>query len=222
MATTTLTGNSTGFANAWQIGAGTRPSLITSDDGDTSYVAANGATGAPVAEHYGLTALPGRPALISRVEQFAKVARGGGTNQIYSAFLSDASGNRNIAQSAGIGTGTYTLHSFDHSDSRPNGGVWGLGDFVAADQYEMALEASDNDTSFTKWTYGYVEVDWSPEGGGFAFLVAQWLLPLLGVASHAVSTMEIRQLLRALRTRPTSRDEFERIKAALLRRPVVV
>lgn len=223
MATTTLTGNAVGFASGWTVGAGTRPSLINSDDGDTSYVAANGGTGVPVAEHYGLTALSGRPALISRVEQFTKVARAGGTNQIYSAFLSTPGGTRNIAQSASVVSGTYTLHNFLHTFSKPGGGTWGVGDFVTVGQYEMAAEASDNaGASFVKWTYGYVEVDWSPEGGGFAFLVAQWLLPLLGLASHGVSFEEITRALRSLRTRPCFREEFEMVQAALLRRPVRV
>jgi hypothetical protein len=58
-----------------------------------------------------------------------------------------------------------------------------------------------------------------PATGGFAYLIAQWLPPILAVASHGLLKREIMRILSRQKHLPIHDEDFARIQEALQRRP---
>lgn len=217
MPTSTLTANSTGAYTQWTVAAGSRPSLINSDDDDTSYI--------KIAvdlqrDSYGLTALPNVIASISRVEISGMLARTTGGSPNGRFFMRSSGGtDGSLSSLFSISSGTYALKQ-ETDFGRPGGGSWGPGDFDVADDYEMGVYSDGIGAGDTKCSFMYTEVDWSHVTGGFMWLLGMWIPPFMAVASHAVSFREIARFFSDFKTRPNCGREFEIIQRELLRRPV--
>lgn len=216
MTTSILNAANNGTSQQWTVGAGTRPGLINSDDGDTTHVFSQNINNN---ELYECSLLPVPVGIIQRVQQYVKVARaGGGSHSIFLRMydVTGASGTTEFQQT--VSSGTYTEFSKDWIADRPGGGVWGNLDFYTV-KFQMALRGGQADPDRIKWSFGKVELDWTGRGGVSKWLIQCWIPPLIGFASHGVITRELVAFYQGFRHRPNMREEFEAIRTALLVRP---
>ncbi len=77
----------------------------------------------------------------------------------------------------------------------------------------------NNTTNIGDLSALHLDVTYVFAGGGFAYLIGQWLPPLLAVASHGLLKREVASVLSRLRIRPCHKEDFARIFEALRRRP---
>ncbi|KKK58171.1 hypothetical protein LCGC14_3047100, partial [marine sediment metagenome] len=104
---------------------------------------------------------------------------------------------------------------------RPGGGNWVPADFVEnTNAFQFGGRIPGNAILlFPRISTLWGELDFEPPAGGFALFVAQWLPPLMAVASHALARSEAAMILRSLDTRPASDEDFARLLEAFRVRP---
>lgn len=100
--------------------------------------------------------------------------------------------------------------------TKPAGGPWTEA-IVNATEIGVKAGIAGDVARCTKLT---MSVDYDVKSGGFAYLLAQWLPPLLALASHGLTKFDITRILSSLKTRPSNDEDFARIIEAFRRRPV--
>lgn len=220
MATTNLSPASIGNRDSWSLGAGaSKPAACALPDDDaTSYIEKSAADGS---QNFIMEALSSAAGVINRVDHGIRVYRyAGATGHLDHVWEFNGSTMSNCGNSHNPGAAWTEYGEADIARPDP-GGAWVPADFdgtatscrfgVKAD----TIGAGDGFRCTTVWAF----VDWDPTDGGGAYLVGQWLPPLIAVASHCLSKFDITQILSSLKTRPTSNEEFTRIIEAFKRRP---
>lgn len=99
----------------------------------------------------------------------------------------------------------------------PGGGTWTSG-IVNATKIGISTWFAGGDQ--IRDTYMYWSVTYVPISGGYMWLLAGWLPPLIAMASHCLSKSDILTVLSSLKVQPSSREDFARIIEAFRRRPV--
>lgn len=204
-------------------GAGTLPTNVQTNDDATSFRRIVSGAVAQRDSYY-VDALPSSAVAVTQVDVWVRVRKNNGTNRAYGSWhLSGSDLNTTSFASAGGGWTTIS----ETSIARPGGGSWTTADFPGGSAgAEVGLMDWQSDaTGSSDITKGSLTVTYTVAAGGFAFLLAQWLPPLLTVASHALSSFDIRLALSNfswLRHMPSNREDFEKIKEALVVRPVYV
>ncbi len=120
------------------------------------------------------------------------------------------------------GNHTVSTSWTDYTNSgvgRPGGGSWAPADFPPVGALELGVRLQSSAGDSARVTTLYMNVSFEPPSGGFIWLLAQWLPPLLSVASHGLMKREITEILQNLRVQPSSPEEFARIFEAFQRRP---
>lgn len=211
----TLTAASTGTYTGWAIAAGSRPSLVNSDDGDTSYC-----TSSTIGhkDSYVLTVLVPAAITIDNVSMFAKTAEWSGGNGDVAFFMRSYGGVDGSLGGTHSGAAGYNLKESDMTSLRPGGGSWIPTDFESGNETQMGLNSRSNNG--VRYTYAYTEVTYTPmPAGAWRWGIQMWLPPLIAAASHALSRQDVISILSRLRTRPSSEEEFCRILEAFRVRP---
>lgn len=141
------------------------------------------------------------------------------TGETIRAYIHDGSNQSDIRNAdPGGSIGNYTAWN-DTGISHPTSS-FSPGDFPGGGSgIYQGVQSSSNLSGTVFCTYAHLSVDFTPGGGGFAFLISSFIPPLLGVASHAVLNREIARFFAMAKLRPSYREEFEAVKRELLVRP---
>lgn len=207
-----------GAATGWTLGAGaSKPVAVQSDDGDTTYNLQTGTT--PLAESYSVDALPGGVAAISQVDVHSKARRAtGGTTFHRNEW--NINGASTQVGTCTDPTAAYTLIS-SLNVARPGGGAFQITDFNGLTSgFQTGYGSCNTGTADeTRCTRAHVVTTWTPAAGSYTWLLQCWLPPLIAVASHGLLRSELAKILRNLRTRPSSDEDFRRLLEAFRVRP---
>lgn len=198
--------------NQWDNLAGTRPTNINKPDDDDVGKIKTEISGKE--DFYGHDPMPAAAGIVVSVNVDSRAHRYG----------ADPDGEF----TAGVelsGSETYSaVHVTivpwgDWSDddlARPGGGTWIPSDVTSS---RTALKSGPTIVTGVTVTTVQLNVDWIAAGGGFMYLIGQWLPPLLAVASHGLLKREVVFLLSGLLTRPSNKEDFARIFEAFRRKP---
>ncbi len=106
--------------------------------------------------------------------------------------------------------------------ARPGGGTWVPSDFDnIAGKYEVGVRAENmGGADGIRCTTVYSVVNWEYQAGSFVYMVSSWLPPLLAVASHGLTKIDVSAILSSLKTRPSNNEDLTRILEVFKRRPV--
>lgn len=219
MPTTTVNPNANGtdYTGWSRVGGTSNWQALTTDDGDTSRHQSDTAN---ADASFQVEAIPLAAAVITRVEVFDKLYWAGQAHN-GAAFMRLPAVGAVVGNTWSV-TGTpYDMYSWDFISNRPGGGSWTPEDLIGgANGAQPGCRCTTSTgTGTLRWTYMYMEIDWLG-AGGFALFVSQWLPPLLAVASHGLSKLDMAKILRNLKTRPSSDEDFARLLNAFKVRPV--
>lgn len=217
MPTTRLLPAAAGTDAAWSNGVGTVPTNVQTDDGDTTYRTQSSAVS--VADTFQVDALPaGEADTVTNVDAAAKARRSaGGTTRINVRWRNGGSGSDGATQ---IDSASYTLVT-ETAVARPGGGSWVPSDFdggAGAECGYVTTNTGVGDTTRATWCYFDVTWTYFPSGG-FVWLLSSWLPPLLAVASHGLTKLDVITILRSMKTRPSSDEDVRRLLEAFAVRP---
>lgn len=124
-------------------------------------------------------------------------------------------GGVSTLEDKGVPAAGYT--NYDSTDlAVPGGGTWSSS-IVNQTKIGISTWAVDGDT--IRDTYMFWAVTYVPTSGGHMWLLAQWLPPILAVASHCLTKLEIARVLSSLKIQPSDKEDFARIIEAFRRRP---
>lgn len=200
-------------------GAGDYTNVHLPDDDDTSYITTDDNPGNRFHSMY-VQKLPTADIINSVICTYRR-RRINGTTWYSQVGLRSGTTNSLAAEVGNESNSWATITS--PAISRPGGGSFTNADFPGGGSSGMQLLLSVGSTSGSGadggYTTAYLNVDFNPAGGGFTLYVAQWLLPLLGAASHALLKREMVEILSNLRVRPSSDEEFARLLEAFKVRP---
>jgi hypothetical protein len=219
MPTTRLLPAAAGTDQAWSNGAGTVPTNVSTDDGDTTYRTTASASSVP--DTFFADALPVQATIVNTVDAAVKGRRSaGGTTRMNARWRLGGTALNGAIQ---IDSASYTLAT-EVAVARPGGGAWVKTDFpgggAGAECGYITTNTGVADTMRSTWAY--FDVAWTPAAGGFFYLLGCWLPPLLAVANHGLSLAEIDRFLSKFKIRPGGQDkayELDLVKRAFEVRP---
>ena len=213
MGTITLEAVAVGNYDSWALQAGSDKIVAIQgpDDDITTYIDNEGVA----RQNYTFDNLP---SVVGTITSFdVRMRAQGETNNASQISCFQRLGGTDLDETFNqFGTSWAT---FVFSDvGRPGGGVWVSDDFDTVEigcvkELNTSGSSHSGDVSTIQGIVDFAHI------GGFAYLIAQWLPPLLTAASHAVSSKELTKFFKDFKLRPSHREEFEMIKLALLRRP---
>ena len=173
MPNVTLLPNGTGAGNdtSWTLGAGaSKLAAVQTNDGGTSFI-----TSTIVADRnsFDMDNMPSAASAINGEPVHHGVMATSGSKNFKLYFKLSGTNADGVAQNA---TGTYT----DYSDTpgRPGGGAWSVADVNAVMAGVQTGGAGSGNITCTQI---YAVVTYSVPSGGFAFLVASFLGPLIAI-----------------------------------------
>lgn len=216
MPSTTLKAASEGTDAAWALGAGASKVIaVNSDDADVGYVKTTDTT-IVQRQTFNHDQLPGGVAEINSHTLYNKSKRSAGVNTRRENILR-YSGNV-TAGACTDPTAAYTERA-DADLAVPGGGTW---DVNIVNATEIGVQSCNTGVGAeeVRCTYLRWVVVWTPAHGGYMWLLAGWIPPILAMASHCLSKFEIARILSSLKTRPSNDEDFARIIEAFRRRPV--
>lgn len=187
--------------------------LHSPDNDDTDFMA----NGTPTGDsRFTLDDLPSDARIVTQVESYFR----------WRSIVGESSSTLRPKLTTPGGTvnaGTRVLSSFVYNSFQdifadaPAGSGWAVSDINACDIH-FEKTASGGSPSSGRCTTLKLDVTWDVLPVS-AILIASWLPPLIAVASHALSFIEISRILAQGKHRPSERHEFEELVAAFLRRP---
>ena len=212
MGNTELT-NSSVDQDEFAVGAGSKPSNVNKPDDDiTTYI---WTAGANFEDRYVHASLPVSGLLVQSVNLDSRGNRRGGSSGSKLLPRVHLGGNYTDGAEHSM-TGAWEGFS-DDGLAKPGGGSWSVAD--VNNSLTCVKNILSGATGIQVSTI-QMNVDWAFLGGGFAYLIGQWLPPLLAVASHGLLRREVISILSRLRTRPSNKEDFACIFEAFRRRPV--
>ncbi len=138
--------------------------------------------------------------------------RESGAAESQQGLADDGSSLSIIFTSTSEGSAGNYVHRDDTDISHPTNPNWAPLDFPGGGSGIIFGVRSSTDSGGTVFcTFFKCTVTFTPTVGTQAYMVSQWLLPLIGAASHGLLKSEIVQILRNLKIRPSNDEEFARI-----------
>jgi hypothetical protein len=204
---------SVGNYDQWALGAGGDKVVAVNSphDDNTSFISEH-TSGQK--QSYAIDSMAGDADEIISVSPFFRAA-GVGTNPKSMRALLRLGGSDSVGP-----TKTTTDTPFtDYQDavSRPGGGDWAVADIASL---EIGVEqTATSDPESNRCTTIRVTVSYQEPQQGGSIVLAKWLLPLIGAASHGLLRREVVGLTRALKIRPSTEADFCRILEAFRVRP---
>ncbi len=112
---------------------------------------------------------------------------------------------------------SWVVQTDSNVPTAPDSSAWSVA-VVNATELGTRRLGEVGKTSFHN--YINMSVVYELPGGGFALFVSQLIPPLLAVASHGLSKLDVSQILQRCKIRPTNDEDFARILEGFRRRPV--
>ena len=166
---------STGLTHAaWnKVGAGTAHGCLSTDDADTTYIWADTT---PQYQDVKTSLWPSAIGLVNSIKVTAKI-RDATDPVSVDAGIENAGG---ATTNNFVTTGGYVLET-TAALARPGGGIWTAAD-CARDTtwWHIKCVNGANPDRMPRCTYGYIILDYTPRGGGFAFLIVSLVGAMLG------------------------------------------
>lgn len=203
-----------GTQTAWGLGAGaSKVVAVQSNDGDTSYITVTNA--AEQLQTFYVDRLPDA-ATVPNVDVQIMV-RNMGADWAKTYWRLSGTGVNGACEDPG---GSYT-QNYEAAIARPGGGIWAGADFPGSGAGTEVGVSSCNTggSNEVRCTLARFLVTYTIPQGGNAWLLADWLPPILAVAGQALMNGEIAAILSRLKNRPSDFEDFSLIRAALRRRP---
>ena len=157
-------------------------------------------------------------ASVEQVDTTFYVRESGGESQ--QGYVDDGSNLSVIFTNTGGGSVGNYVDETDVGISHPTNPGWAPADFPGGGAgVAFGVRSSTNLGGTVFCTYFNCVVTFTPVAGYQAYMVSSWIPPLIGLASHALMKSEIVQILRNLKTCPSSDEEFARIIEGFQVRP---
>lgn len=216
MATQLLACLAIGASDSWNlVGGGTKPDAVRAPDDDATTMISVSTINAK--QSFTLDAFAGGyNATITDIATFRRTRENGSDSAIACRTYLTLGGNTTNG-TANSPVGTTWLDTTETAWARPGGGTWTAADFDGTSATtEIGVEETTDSANSIQVTTLNLTVTYTPFAGGFALWVGAMLPPLLVVASHGLSNLEIAKITRrSLRHWPTHPLEFEAIRAAM-------
>ena len=191
MASRTLLPDAAGFYTAWTVGAGSRPTLAQTNDGDTSYAI----TAGNVRDSYAVDNLQPSDVTVNSVTAHAYTKRttsGAGTTKLFTRYNSVNDDGTFFSHNLN----NYTIHSEAFANA-PGGGGWTP---AIVDATEVGLLHGGGAAPGVRYTQIWlVVVTTESSGESFIVLLSQ-ILPLLGAALPFSAMREIARAAWRIKT----------------------
>lgn len=216
MATVIIRPNSTVQAGWPDPFGGVRPDVVNDDSDATGVTNSDG--GGTFEDIYEMDDISGEAVDITTFTYFTRAVKGTGQNAIFSGGIQVGTGTKDYSDSHDIVQGTGAQQRSTVRSNDPDGDPWTPTKVnnVRALARVTFTTAGKVINFFDLW----IIVVHTVGGGRFAMNVAQWLAPLAAAASHGLMRREVVAILRTMRTRPSSAEEFAALEAAFRVRPV--
>jgi hypothetical protein len=217
----TLDNHSVASQNEWSLGAGASKMVACNSPHDdiTTYITTVG----PDKEQLFYTeSLPGGSINVTNVDHTIRFIRyaGAGGDLYHRQRYGGTSQYCSSAHDVGAWT-TYT----DSAVSRPGGGSWAVSDFNQSAEFGVAT-IGDAPGDGWRTTSTYVLVTHQLSSGGYSWILANWIPPLLPWVGGALSLLDVmsacREFLYPVKSKPSSEEDYRRILEWLQCRRVTV
>ena len=215
MPTINLACASIGTHDAWTLLAGATKVIAVAapdDDGTTRI----GISVLNAKQSFNMDNLPAGSASVSTVDLIARMSESGVSAITARAFVLLSGTIVNGATRAV--TSTWTTYT-DLAIARPGGGTWTPADVNAM---EVGVEEDTDSADSVLCTTLYSTVAYTVGSGDYAIFIASWLPPLLALASHGLTMVDVRHMARALRHlkhHPSNDEDFRRLLEGFRLRP---
>jgi hypothetical protein len=198
MPTTDLFPDATGNYAQWTVGAGSRPTCVQTNDGNTSRIDA--LAGSTPMDSYSCDDLPASAALVNTViiRSYTRREGAGAGNSNHFTRL----GGVDQAEPAFAHALSYTLRS-DTVATPPGGGSWDVAD---VNGLEAGINHGSSGASDVRCTQIFLNVDYTDAGFGFITFF-EILLPLIG---GQLSFQEFVGALQLITLRHRNRPRWKR------------